>query len=198
MALALYILGQSGRIPPGRGPGLRRSPARRGLCLRHPRGGALPGQHRRPARVGWRWSCAPIPTAIPTLEQLGLPTVVRDIALEERGLVLVTGITGSGKTTTLASMVGIINATRRRRSSPSRTPSSSSSATTGPRCSSARWGPTPRASPRGSGPPCAQDPDVILVGGDARPAETIDVALKAAETGHLVLPRSTPRMRRGP
>ncbi len=53
-----------------------------------------------------------VPLNVPTIEQLGLPNVVRDLANLKRGLVLVTGPTGSGKSTTLASMINHINKTR--------------------------------------------------------------------------------------
>ena len=66
-----------------------------------------------------------IPTRIPTFEELGLPEVVRTLATRENGLVLVTGPTGSGKSTTLAAMIDLINSRRSSTSLPSRTRSSS-------------------------------------------------------------------------
>ena len=74
-----------------------------------------------------------IPTEIPTIESLGLPAVLGTIAQEERGLILVTGATGSGKSTTLAAMINQINASAPATSSPSRTRSSSCTRTARPR-----------------------------------------------------------------
>jgi len=126
-----------------------------------------------------------IPTKIRALEELYLPKVIEHICDEQRGLVLVTGITGSGKSTTLAAMVDRINSGRpehiitiedpieflhrdkkgfvNQREVEVDTPS---------------FGSALRASLR-------QDPDVILVG-EMRDLETISTALHAAETGHLV------------
>src|SRR5512142_1302358 len=55
-----------------------------------------------------------IPIEIPTFEQLELPQILADVSMNERGLILVTGVTGSGKSTTLATMMGHLNANRRR------------------------------------------------------------------------------------
>ena len=126
-----------------------------------------------------------IPTKIRTVEELNLPSVVNKICEEQRGLVLVTGTTGSGKSTTLAAMIDRINATRsdhlitiedpieflhrdekgfvHQREVEVDTPS---------------FGLALRAALR-------QDPNVILVG-EMRDAETILIAMQAAETGHLV------------
>ncbi len=126
-----------------------------------------------------------IPFEVPTLASLGLPPVLGEIAMEERGLVLITGVTGSGKSSTLAALIDHINEQKRchiitiedpiefihrnKRSSVSQreigldTPSFNKAL---------------RAALR-------QDPDIILVG-EMRDTETIDIALRAAETGHLV------------
>jgi twitching motility protein PilT len=126
-----------------------------------------------------------IPTKIPSLEELYLPKVVEKICDEQRGLVLVTGVTGSGKSTTLAAIIDRINSTRaehiitiedpieflhrdkkgfvNQREVEVDTPSFASALRTSLR----------------------QDPDVILVG-EMRDLETIGTALLAAETGHLV------------
>ena len=95
---------------------------------------------------------------VPTLSQLHLPPVLQNLANEPRGLILVTGPTGSGKSTTLAAMVDYINHTR------------------ADVCSFAG---ALRSALR-------EDPDVILVG-EMRDYETISAAVTAAETGHLVL-----------
>jgi twitching motility protein PilT len=126
-----------------------------------------------------------IPTKIRALDELYMPKIVEQICEEQRGLVLVTGVTGSGKSTTLAAMIDRINSTRpehiitiedpieflhrdkkgfvNQREVEVDTPS---------------FGSALRASLR-------QDPDVILVG-EMRDLETIGTALHAAETGHLV------------
>jgi twitching motility protein PilT len=127
-----------------------------------------------------------IPLEIPTFEQLGLPPVLAKIAQTERGLVLVTGVTGSGKSSTLAALVGEINRTHKRHILTIEDPiefvhqdikSSVSQREIGP--DTGDFAVALRAALR-------QDPDVILVG-EIRDRETVDIALKAAETGHLVL-----------
>jgi twitching motility protein PilT len=127
-----------------------------------------------------------IPHVIPTIDSLGLPEVVSEIALEERGLVLVTGITGSGKSTTLASMIGYINSQRSCKIVTIEDPiefvyrdQQASIMQREVGSDTASFANAMRAALR-------QDPDVILVG-EMRDRETIDIALKAAETGHLVL-----------
>jgi twitching motility protein PilT len=126
-----------------------------------------------------------IASSIPTLESLGLPGSVQKLASEERGLVLVTGATGSGKSTTLAAMIGHINRTRRVHVLTIEDPIEYLHSNDQASISQREIGlDTPnftialRAALR-------QDPDVILVG-EMRDAETIDIALKAAETGHMV------------
>jgi twitching motility protein PilT len=126
-----------------------------------------------------------IPTRIKTIDELGLPPVLKRIASEERGLVLVTGTTGSGKSTTLAAMIDYINTTRQahvitvedpieylHRDNQSIVNQREISVDT-PSFASAL-----RAALR-------QDPDVILVG-EMRDIETVETALHASETGHLV------------
>lgn len=127
-----------------------------------------------------------IPIEIPTFQQLGLPAVVADIASLERGLVLVTGVTGSGKSSTQAAMLGYMNQHMRRHVVTLENPieflhrdenSSFTQREIGMDTESFRVG--LRAALR-------QDPDVLLIG-EMRDAESIDIALKAAETGHLVI-----------
>ena len=127
-----------------------------------------------------------IPFEIPTPEQLGLPAVVRDIASLERGLVLVTGVTGSGKSSTQAAMIGYMNQHMRRHIVTLENPieflhrdhnCSITQREVGIDTDSFRVG--LRAALR-------QDPDVILIG-EMRDTESIDIALKSAETGHLVI-----------
>ena len=127
-----------------------------------------------------------IPFALPTIDGLFLPAVLKEIAMAERGLVLVTGITGSGKSTTLAAMINLINQTRRGKvvtiEDPIEFVYRDDKCTIIQReCGSDtdNFAKALRAALR-------QDPDIILVG-EMRDRETIDIAIKAAETGHLVL-----------
>jgi twitching motility protein PilT len=121
-----------------------------------------------------------------SLEELGLPSVVHRLAEEPRGLVLVTGPTGSGKTTTLASMIDHINETKATHIVTIEDPievlhpdrlSAVNQREVGVDCES--FIDAMRSAMR-------QDPDVILIG-EMRDAETVQAALAAAETGHLVL-----------
>lgn len=121
-----------------------------------------------------------------TLEDLGLPEVLGELALEPRGLVLVTGPTGSGKTTTLASMVDLINTYKEVNvvtiEDPIEILHKDKKAIVSQRevgYDTADFTVALRAAMR-------QDPDVILVG-EMRDVETVRAALSAAETGHLVL-----------
>lgn len=126
-----------------------------------------------------------IPTAVPTVDELELPSVLKRIASEERGLVLVTGTTGSGKSTTLAAMISHINHTRSAHIMTVEDPieylhrdhfsivNQREVAVDTPSFAHAL-----RSALR-------QDPDVILVG-EMRDLETVETALLAAETGHLV------------
>jgi twitching motility protein PilT len=129
--------------------------------------------------------CRLIPSRLMTLEDIGLPAAVKDLLFKPRGLILVTGPTGSGKTTTLASMINIINEVRdchiitvedpieylhnskksivTQREIGDDVPSFSEALRRGLR----------------------QDPDVMLVG-EMRDLETMEAAITAAETGHLV------------
>ncbi|OLB19689.1 MAG: type IV pili twitching motility protein PilT, partial [Acidobacteria bacterium 13_2_20CM_57_7] len=127
-----------------------------------------------------------IPTKIRTNEELNLPTVVNKICEEQRGLVLVTGTTGSGKSTTLAAIIDRINATRADHLITIEDPieflhrdKKSFINQREVEVDTANFSTALRAALR-------QDPDVILVG-EMRDLETISTALLAAETGHLVL-----------
>jgi twitching motility protein PilT len=126
-----------------------------------------------------------IPTKIKSIDDLGLPPVLKKIAQEERGLVLVTGTTGSGKSTTLAAMIDYINATRQAHVMTVEDPieylhRDNQSLVNQREISvdSPSFAHALRAALR-------QDPDVILVG-EMRDLETVETALHAAETGHLV------------
>jgi twitching motility protein PilT len=126
-----------------------------------------------------------IPKGIPTFEMLGLPAGVQKLADGHRGLVLVTGATGSGKTTTLAAMIDYINKTRKQHivtiEDPIEIVHSDHSCIVNQRevglDTPDFMGALRRA--------LRQDPDVILIG-ELRDAETAQTALQAAESGHLV------------
>jgi twitching motility protein PilT len=126
-----------------------------------------------------------IPTQIQSLEELGLPKQLESLAAEPRGLVLVTGPTGSGKSTTLATMIDLINRTRQEHILTIEDPIEflhwHRSCIVNQRelgTDTLSFGDALRAALR-------QDPDVVLVG-EMRDLETISTALTAAETGHLV------------
>ncbi len=122
---------------------------------------------------------------IPPMEELGLPVVVRRLAEEKRGLVLVTGPTGSGKTTTLAAMIDHINETQARHivtiEDPIEVLHPDKKSLINQREVGADTNDFLAALKRA----LRQDPDVILIG-EMRDPETVWAALSAAETGHLV------------
>ena len=127
-----------------------------------------------------------IPFAVPTVESLGLPPVVKAMAEYERGLVLVTGVTGSGKSSTLAAMVRQINETTRAHVLTIEDPIEFLHEDKLARVTQREIGPDTGTFATALRAALRQDPDVILVG-EMRDTETIEIALKAAETGHLVL-----------
>ncbi len=127
-----------------------------------------------------------VPVEIRPLEELNLPPVLRDLALRPRGLILVTGTVGSGKSTTLASMIDIINT-----EAPSHIITVEDPIEFLHRDKRSIVSQREVGSDTGSYPDALryilrQDPDVILIG-EIRDAETMKVALTAADTGHLVL-----------
>jgi twitching motility protein PilT len=123
---------------------------------------------------------------IPTLEGLNLPPVIQKICQEERGLILVTGTTGSGKSSTLAAMIDSINQSRTCNIITIEDPVEFLHRDNKSIISQREVGtdtPTFSAALKGA---LRQDPDVILVG-EMRDYETIETAMTAAETGHLVM-----------
>jgi twitching motility protein PilT len=127
-----------------------------------------------------------IPFEVPTFEKLRMPEVMRRVTEAERGMILVTGVTGSGKSSTMAAMINHINSSRNKHIVTLENPieflhrdlqSSITQREIGVDTESFRSG--LRAALR-------QDPDVILIG-EMRDAETVDTGMKAAETGHLLL-----------
>jgi twitching motility protein PilT len=126
-----------------------------------------------------------IPFGIKTLDELSLPGVLKKIATEERGLVLVTGTTGSGKSTTLAAMIDHINATRSAHVITIEDPIEYLHKDQRAIINQREIGVDTRSFAYALRSALRQDPDVILVG-EMRDIETIETALHAAETGHLV------------
>jgi twitching motility protein PilT len=126
-----------------------------------------------------------IPVSIRTIGELSLPPVIRELAEEERGIVLLTGTTGSGKSTTLAAMIDHINSTQRRHivtiEDPIEFLHKDKLSIVNQREVGMDTGSFKQALRR----VLRQDPDVILVG-EMRDEETVHTALSAAETGHLV------------
>ena len=126
-----------------------------------------------------------IPMRVMTIDQLLLPSVLKKIAAEERGLVLVTGTTGSGKSTTLAAMLDEINATRNAHIMTVEDPIEYLHRDKMSIVSQREIGVDTTSFSHALRSALRQDPDVILVG-EMRDFETIETALLAAETGHLV------------
>ncbi len=127
-----------------------------------------------------------IPTRIPKFEELHLPTVLEKMALERRGMILVTGITGSGKSTTLASMIDFMNRSRNEHIITIEDPIEFGHEDKKCVVSQREVGQDSESFATALRAALRQDPDIILVG-EMRDAETMEVALHAAETGHLVL-----------
>ncbi|MGQ0527198.1 MAG: type IV pilus twitching motility protein PilT [Alphaproteobacteria bacterium] len=134
-------------------------------------------------------SCAAfraIPSEVPTLEELDLPPSVRRFSELDRGIVLVTGPTGSGKSTTLASLINHINLTRSAHILTIEDPVEFFHASKKSLVNHREVGTDTKSFARALKSALREDPDVILVG-EMRDHETIALALTAAETGHLVL-----------
>jgi twitching motility protein PilT len=127
-----------------------------------------------------------IPTSIPTIDQLDLPDVTKTIATLQQGLVLVTGPTGSGKSTTLAAMIDYMNKTMNRHIITLEDPIEYLHQHNQSIIDQREVGFDTTNFQNGLRACLRQDPDVILVG-EMRDLETISTAITAAETGHLVL-----------
>lgn len=126
-----------------------------------------------------------IPNTVPTIEALHLPDVVRDLADLPRGLVLVTGPTGSGKSTTLAAIVNRINETHGRKIITIEDPIEYTHTPKKSFVTQREVGPHTKSFAVALRAALREDPDVIVVG-ELRDLETIQIAVTAAETGHLV------------
>ncbi|HEV2359603.1 MAG TPA: type IV pilus twitching motility protein PilT [bacterium] len=127
-----------------------------------------------------------IPTVIKGLDQLGMPPVLRTLATKDRGLVLVTGPTGSGKSTTLAAMVDLMNKERTDHIITIEDPIEFVHEHKSCIVNQREVGPHTNSFSAALRSALREDPDIILVG-EMRDLETIAMALTAAETGHLVL-----------
>jgi len=127
-----------------------------------------------------------IPFKVPTLDELGVPSVVRDLALSRRGLILVTGMSGSGKSSTLAGMVRHINDTWPCHIITIEDPIEFLYRDNVASIDQREVGMDTPAFNTALRSALRQDPDIILVG-ELRDAESMEIALRAAETGHLVL-----------
>src|SRR5436305_8868848 len=128
-----------------------------------------------------------IPDRVRSITDLGLPPIVERIAEEQRGLILVTGTTGSGKSTTLAAMIDYINSTRGGHIITIEDPIEFLHRDKKSFVTQREVDVDTRSFAEALRGALRQDPDVILVG-EMRDHETIETALTAAETGHLVLP----------
>jgi twitching motility protein PilT len=127
-----------------------------------------------------------IPNEVPNFEKLRLPPGVRRLAEYHQGLILVTGATGSGKTTTLASIVGHVNRTRRHHIVTIEDPIEVLHDDEGCIVNQREVGLDTHSFAQALRRALRQDPDVILIG-ELRDSETAETALQAAESGHLVL-----------
>ena len=136
---------------------------------------------------GWvSIACRAIPFQVRTIDDLGLPEVIRDLAEQPRGIVLLTGTTGSGKSTTLAAMIDHINSSRSRHVVTLEDPIEYLHRDKLSIINQREVGQDTESFARAMRRVLRQDPDVILIG-EMRDEETVRTALTAAETGHLVL-----------
>src|ERR687888_1078248 len=131
-------------------------------------------------------ACRAIPFQVRTIDDLGLPEVIRKLAEEPRGIILLTGTTGSGKSTTLAAMIDHINSTRARHIVTMEDPIEYLHRDKLSIINQREVGSDTKSFAQAMRRVLRQDPDVILIG-EMRDEETVRTALSAAETGHLVL-----------
>jgi twitching motility protein PilT len=127
-----------------------------------------------------------IPSEVPTLEKLGLPPIVTKLCDYHQGMILVTGSTGTGKSTTLAAMINLLNRSRRLNIISLEDPIEFVHRSKSSQIIQRELGTHIPSFAEGVRAAMREDPDVILVG-ELRDAETIRMAMTAAETGHLVL-----------
>ena len=151
----------------------------------------VPGLARFRVNAGFKQgtvclSLRPIPIAVPTLESLGLPEVCKKLITLPRGLVLVAGPTGCGKSTTMAAMINYLNETASARIITIEEPVEFFHHDKKCMVIQREVGADTLSFASGLRQALRQDPDVLLIG-ELRDQETISIALTAAETGHLVL-----------
>jgi twitching motility protein PilT len=127
-----------------------------------------------------------IPWEIPTFEKLGLPPVLAKIASVGRGMILVTGVTGSGKSSTMAALINYINERENRHILTLENPIEFLHTDRASSITQREVGSDTPDFKMGLRAALRQDPDVIMIG-EMRDAETVDTAIKAAETGHLLM-----------
>ena len=127
-----------------------------------------------------------IPFEVPTFEKLNLPSVLGTIAEAERGMVLVTGVTGSGKSSTMAALINHINQTVNKHIVTLENPIEFLHRDLKSSVTQREIGSDTESFGDGLRAVLRQDPDVVLIG-EMRDAETVDIAMKAAETGHLLI-----------
>ena len=131
-------------------------------------------------------ACRVIPYQVRTIADLGLPEVIRTLAEEPRGIILLTGTTGSGKSTTLAAMIEHVNSTRKRHIVTLEDPIEYLHRDKQSIIQQREVGQDTKSFAHAMRRVLRQDPDVILIG-EMRDEETVRTALSAAETGHLVM-----------
>ena len=127
-----------------------------------------------------------IPFDVPTFESLHLPAVLTQVASAERGMILVTGVTGSGKSSTMAAIINYINQNQQRHILTLENPIEFLHRDINCSVTQREIGTDTDDFRMGLRAALRQDPDVVLIG-EMRDAETIDTAMKAAETGHLLV-----------
>src|SRR5438105_14336566 len=127
-----------------------------------------------------------IPFEVPTFDTLKLPPILASVAAAERGMVLVTGVTGSGKSSTMAAMVNYINQTQNKHIVTLENPIEFLHRDINCSVTQREIGVDTDDFRTGLRAALRQDPDVVLIG-EMRDSETIDTAMKAAETGHLLV-----------
>ena len=127
-----------------------------------------------------------IPSEVPTIDGLGLPQQLKKLKDVQRGLVLITGVTGSGKSTTMASIINLINENKRKHIITIEDPIEFIHKDKYSIINQRSVGEDTNSFANALRSALREDPDVILVG-EMRDLETIEIALHAAETGHLVV-----------
>jgi twitching motility protein PilT len=137
-------------------------------------------------RTGWVGCFRIVPDHIPSFEELGLPPQLKELTEYATGLVLITGPMGSGKTTTLAAMIDLINQRRKDHIITVEDPIEFKHEAKGCQVTQRSLGSHTKSFANALKGALRQDPDIIMIG-ELRDLETISIAITAAETGHLVL-----------